>query len=114
VLEEELRDQAGGERFYFFNSFFYKKLSEKTGARAGTQEHNALAYERVKKWTKVGGGARGGGVNRVVRGACRVARGVRGVSRRAADVTDQVTPGPTIDTLTKASATHVQTTDAND
>jgi hypothetical protein len=67
-LEEELRGQEGGDRFYFFNSFFYKKLSEKNpGARANSPEHYAMAYERVKKWTKVG---RGWGLDRAARRDC--------------------------------------------
>ena len=43
---------------YFFNSFFYKKLTEKSGAGSKAAEgqpalsHHERAFERVKKWTK--------------------------------------------------------------
>ena len=50
---------ATQDRCYFFNSFFYKKLSERQvglGAvnATGRCEAAKAAHERVRKWTKVG------------------------------------------------------------
>ena len=46
------------ERCYFFNSFFYKKLSEKQPGlgpvnTTGRCDAAKAAHERVRKWTKV-------------------------------------------------------------
>ena len=50
--------EATQKRCYFFNSFFYKKLSEKQAGvgpltASGRCEAARAAYERVRKWTKV-------------------------------------------------------------
>lgn len=67
MIERELGPEA--RRFYFFNSFFFKKLTEKAkrqpgaakgdGPRGGmSQEAKAKAdHERLMKWTKVKRGA---------------------------------------------------------
>ncbi len=48
-LKAEARDQC-----YFFNSFFYKKLTEKSGGKdAEGLTPQQRAFQRVKKWTKV-------------------------------------------------------------
>jgi hypothetical protein len=55
-------------RFHFFNSFFYKKLSEKGSeptTRASRLERARRAHDRVKTWTKVRWGGTGG------KGHCR-------------------------------------------
>lgn len=49
-LESEERDS---KKFHFFNSFFYKKLTEKSGSSEGGSKHRQN-HERVRKWTKVG------------------------------------------------------------
>ncbi len=43
---------AHGRRFYAFNSFFWKKLTEQSGLDGGP--HFDAAFARVAKWTKVG------------------------------------------------------------
>lgn len=50
--------EATQKRCYFFNSFFYKKLSEKQPGLgpltpSGRCEAARAAHERVRKWTKV-------------------------------------------------------------
>jgi len=51
--------ESAKERCYFFNSFFWKKLTEKSGVpsnplTAGPRgAASAANHERVKKWTKV-------------------------------------------------------------
>ncbi len=50
--------EATQKRCYFFNSFFYKKLSEKQAGvgpltASGRCEAARAAHERVRKWTKV-------------------------------------------------------------
>jgi Ulp1 family protease len=47
-LERERPEDAA--RCYFFNSFFFKKLSEKTGG--GMNAGAAASYAKVKKWTR--------------------------------------------------------------
>lgn len=56
-LQKELSPEAARE-CYFFNSFFYKKLTEKAAVSRSPdakQRHTAAerSHERVKKWTKV-------------------------------------------------------------
>ena len=51
--------EATQNRCYFFNSFFYKKLSERQPGlgpltASGRCEAAKAAHERVRKWTKVG------------------------------------------------------------
>ena len=53
-IQAELPPEARQE-CYFFNSFFYKKLTEKSGAGGKDTEGltaHQRAFERVKKWTK--------------------------------------------------------------
>ena len=56
-LQKELAkdNPAAADECYFFNSFFYKKLTEK-GPRVrspgGQPDPAQRAHERVKKWTK--------------------------------------------------------------
>jgi Ulp1 family protease len=48
--------EADRRRFHFFNSFFYKKLSEQSSEPAGRPtrlDKARRAHERVKTWTKV-------------------------------------------------------------
>ena len=50
--------EATRNRCYFYNSFFYKKLSEKQPGlpavnATGRCEAAKAAHERVRKWTKV-------------------------------------------------------------
>ena len=50
--------EATRDRCYFYNSFFYKKLSEKQPGlpavtTTGRCEAAKAAHERVRKWTKV-------------------------------------------------------------
>jgi sentrin-specific protease 7 len=47
--------EAVRARFHFFNSFFYKKLSEKGSGPAVRDrlEKARRAHSRVKTWTKV-------------------------------------------------------------
>ena len=50
--------EATRDRCYFYNSFFYKKLSEKQPGlpavnATGRCEAAMAAHERVRKWTKV-------------------------------------------------------------
>ena len=54
-IQAELTPEAR-EQCYFFNSFFYKKLTEKSGI-GGKGDAEGLtptqrAFQRVKKWTK--------------------------------------------------------------
>lgn len=55
-------EASQADRFHFFNSFFYKKLSEKSGeefmhaglTKEQRKQREAQAnHARVKKWTKV-------------------------------------------------------------
>lgn len=43
--------ELGHEHFHVFNSFFWKKLTERSGDGGGCPWD--AAFERVKKWTKV-------------------------------------------------------------
>ena len=54
MLEEDLDPEHRG-RFHFFNSFFYKKLTEKNPGmcKLAPEERGKRDHERVKKWTKV-------------------------------------------------------------
>ena len=50
------RDGREKPQFYFFNSFFWKKLCEKAPKGEGSAAEGTLAqrnHARVKKWTKV-------------------------------------------------------------
>jgi Ulp1 family protease len=49
-LEQERPEDA--QRCYFFNSFFYKKLSERNTGGGGGQGSAAASYAKVKKWTR--------------------------------------------------------------
>jgi Ulp1 family protease len=60
--------EADRRRFHFFNSFFFKKLSEKSSEPAGrpTRAQKArAAHERVKTWTKVRLGMAAWGAHRM-------------------------------------------------
>ena len=53
-IQAELPAEAK-EQCYFFNSFFYKKLTEKSSAGGKDSEglsKEERAFQRVKKWTK--------------------------------------------------------------
>jgi hypothetical protein len=60
VIQSELPPDDAG-RFYFFNSFFSKKLTEKDkaapiqGQGTPAEQRGRRAHERLKKWTKVRG-----------------------------------------------------------
>jgi hypothetical protein len=59
-LEQNL-DHGKKSRFHFFNSFFYKKLTEKVPGQAklSEEEKEKRNHDRVKKWTKVSGPGQG-------------------------------------------------------
>ena len=56
-IQKELPEEAQAQ-CYFFNSFFYKKLTEKSNTAGKAAEGQPAlsaaqrAFERVKKWTK--------------------------------------------------------------
>ncbi len=66
TLPQEIR-----ARCHFFNSFFLKKLQEKPKERMSKDQAAKAAFERVKKWTKVGRLGPFGTLRSAQRAACR-------------------------------------------
>ena len=58
VIQVEVEGERGSnpgswQLFHFFNTFFFKKLTEKSGGRPnGAKELHIRNHERVRKWTK--------------------------------------------------------------
>ncbi|XP_024365872.1 uncharacterized protein [Physcomitrium patens] len=51
-IQMEFLNPESGRRFYFFNSFFYKKLSDVVGKKVCPKKKKNPGFSKVRKWTR--------------------------------------------------------------
>lgn len=52
-VQMEAAEPGSTSKLHFFSSFFYKKLTEKSGGVTSSSTKHEQNHERVRKWTKV-------------------------------------------------------------